>query len=176
MKAKFYSIIIIILLITVNVLGQSQYQTFPLAGFKVKCSCEFYENTTFIKMAKKQGADNIVAAYVCAENEESSSRGVINNINVYDVSSYYIGLGQSGYAQLEKQYFDDYANGLKSSGIGFKLITYQGVKAIEYNFDPGMPTKAIMFLKNKKSYLIQVGTRSNLESKFNQLKSSFTLL
>lgn len=176
MKTKFYSITILVLFFIVNVFGQNEYQTFPSAGFKVKCGCKLYVNTTFIQMSKNQGVDNIIAAYVCAENEENPNTGVINNINIYDVSLYYKGIGQGGYARLEKQYFDDYATGLKGAGINYKYTTYQGVRAMEYIFDAGIPTKAIMFLKNKKSYLIQVGTRHNLESKFNLIKSSFVLL
>jgi hypothetical protein len=52
-----------------------------------------------------------------------------------------------------------------------------GVRAIEYSFSQqGLPTKALVFLKGKKSYLIQVGTRHNLESKYLSLKSGFNVL
>jgi hypothetical protein len=75
------------------------------------------------------------------------------------------------------KYLEQYATNLKNSGIAYTYTTYQGVSAIEYTFDQqGLPTKAIIFLKNKKSYLIQVGTRKNLSTKFSSLKSSFAIL
>jgi hypothetical protein len=177
MNTKIISTIILAFLIIGNIYGQDSYQTFSSAGFKVKCGCNLYLNTTFITMAKHQGMNNIIAAYICAENEDNPDIGVIHNINIYDESKSYKNIQPSGYAYFEKQYLEQYATNLKNSGIAYTYTTYQGCSAIEYTFDQqGLPTKAIIFLKNKKSYLIQLGTRKNLTTKFSSLKSSFVII
>ena len=177
MKKKLITITILVLFIGANIYGQEYYQNFVNAGFKVKCGCSLYVNNTFISMAKQQGAKNILAAYICAENENDPDIGVIYNINIYDESSSYINIQPSGYTTFDKYYLEAYAKNLKNSAMRYAYTTYQGVPAIEYTFDQlGLPTKAIMFLKNKKSYLIQVGTRNNLTNKYNLVKSSFMII
>jgi hypothetical protein len=177
MKTKIISTTILALLFVANIYSQETYQTFANAGFKVKCGCKLYVNTTFITMAKQQGANNILAAYICAENEDNPDIGVIHNINIYDESKSYKNIQPSGYATFEKKYLEQYATNLKNAGISYTYTTYQGVSAIEYTFDQqGLPTKAIIFLKNKKSYLLQVATRKSLTTKYNSLKTSFVIL
>lgn len=168
---------VIALIITAYLYGQDSYQTFANAGFKVKCGCKLYVNTLFINMAEQQGMNNVLAAYICAENEDNADIGVIHNINIYDESSSYKKLQTADYALFEKKYLEEYATNLKNAGMRYTYTTYQGVSALEYTFDQqGLPTKALIFLKNKKSYLLQVGTSLNLNTKYNLLKSSFVIL
>jgi hypothetical protein len=168
---------ILALFFVADIYGQETYQSFPNAGFKVKCGCELYVNSTFISMAKQQGMNNILAAYICAENEDNPDIGVIHNINIYDESKSYENIQPSGYDTFEKIYLEQYATNLKNAGIGYSYTTYRGVSAIEYTFDQqGLPTKALIFLKNKKAYLLQVGTRKSLTTKFNSLKTRFVTL
>lgn len=156
--------------------GQDNYQSFRTAGFKVKCPCTLKVNSTFIQMVKAQGK-SVIGAYVCAENEDNPEYGVINNINIYDETASYDKISPSNYAYFEKKYLEEYASQLAANGMTYKYVTYKGVTALEYTFDQmGLPTKAIMFLKNKKSYLLQVGSRYNLITKFNSLKSSFDFI
>lgn len=163
-------------LISLTAFCQSDYQTFYSAGFKIKCPCTLRVNSTFIQMSKGQGK-TVIGAFVCAENEDNPEYGVINNVNVYDESANYAKISPSGYAYFEKMYLEEYAKQLAANGITYNYITYNGVKALEYSFDQmGLPTKAVMFLKNKKSYLIQVGSRYNLTNKFSFLKNSFEII
>lgn len=177
MKTKIISLTILAILIVANIYGQETFQTYPTAGFKIKCGCKLYANTTFIQAAKQQGVNNIIAAYICGENEDSAERGVINNINIYDESKSYVNIKQTNYAYFEKRALEQYAVNLKNAGISFSYTTFQGVSAIEYIFNQGgtLPTKAIFFFKNKKSYLLQVATRKSLTSKYNNLKTSFVI-
>lgn len=177
MKTKYLQILSIFLLIGFNLSAQNSYQTFASAGFKIKCACSLYINSTFIKLANQTGKKDVIAAYICAENEDSPELGVIYNINIYNESKSYDRIPSSRYAFFEKKYLEAYAANLSNAGISFSNTIYQGVTALEYSFDQqGVPTKAIMFLKNKKSYLLQVGTRNSLTIKFNALKTSFVLL
>lgn len=177
MKMRNISMTILALLLVANIYGQETNQSFPNAGFKVKCECKLYVNTTFISMAKQQGVNDILAAYICALNEDNPDLGVIHNINIYDESKSYTSIQPSGYTTFEKKYLEQYATNLKNAGINYTYTTYQGVSSIEYTFDQqGLPTKAIIFLKNKKSYLLQVGTRKSLQTKYNSLKTSFVIL
>ncbi len=177
MKEKIASLTIILFLFIANSCGYDSYQTFESAGFKVKCGCKFYENTVFIETAELYGADNIIAAYVCAEKEDNPNLGVVNNINIYDESKNYKNLEPSEYSSFEEMYLKQYAEGLANMEISYTYTTYQDVSAIEYTFyQDELPTKSIFFLKNKKSYLLQVGTRKDLTIKFDLLKSNFVLL
>ena len=177
MKSKLIFITVLVLLMSAKIYGQEIYQTFSIAGFNVKCNCKLYENKTFISMAKQQGVVDILAAYVCSENEENPENGVVNNINIYDESKSYKKIQPTEYAMFEKSYLEQYATNLKNASFRYMFTNFQGVPAIEYTFDQeGLPTKAIFFLKNKKSYLLQVGTRMDLQLKYNSLKSSFHIL
>jgi len=153
------------------------YQTFNSAGFKINCNCKLFDNVVFINMAKEQGINNIIGAYTCAENEDNPDIAVITNINIYDLSENYKGFQSDSYAHFEKTFLEQYADDLKQANIAFKKTEYLGVAALEYTFDQmSLPTKAIVFLKDKKSYLIQVGSRNNLNTKYNLLKNSFDTL
>jgi hypothetical protein len=173
-----WSIIILIFLSGIcKTDAQASYQTFYHAGFKVESNCTFTKNTTFIQMAKEQGVDNVFAAYICGENTVDPETGVIMNINIYDESANYGTLNAPDYTKFEEEYLNQYVRNLDSAGIDYRVTTYLGVRAIEYSFSQqGLPTKALVFLKGKKSYLIQVGTRHNLESKYLSLKSGFNVL
>lgn len=177
MKTQIFTSSIFMMLFMLSVNGQESYQTFTNAGFKVKCGCKLSVNSTFISMAKQQGITNVFAAFVCAENENNPETGVIYNINIYDESKIYKNVTPSGYPEVEKKYLQQYATDLKNSGISYTYTTYQGVSAIEYNMSQqGITTKAIIFIKNKKSFLLQVATRKNLASKFTSFKTSFVIL
>lgn len=177
MRAKIILIMFIPFFLGSKLFAQGSYQIFTSQGFKVKCECSLYENLVFIQAAKQQGVKNILAAYICAENKDSPDYGVIVNINIYDESGGYNNIKPSNYAFFEKRCLDQYAQGLSKAGFSYSYITYQGTSALEYYFDQmGLPTKAVMFLKNKKSYLIQVATRNSLTTKYNALKTSFELL
>ena len=128
-------------------------------------------------MAKQQGANNIIAAYICTENKNNPDKVVMVNINIYDESLSYKNIRTSGYSYFEKMYLEEYATNLSNSGLKYNYTTYQSVTAIEYTFDQmGLPTKAIIFLKNKKSYLIQIVTQKYLTDKYNRIKKSFVIL
>lgn len=166
-----------ILISTSLIIAQERIQSFQSAGFKVKCGCELKVNTLYIQMAKQNGINNIIAAYICGENENSSEIGVANNINITDESATYNKISPSYYGYFEKRTLEVYASNLQKAGFEYNYTNYKGVSALEYSFDQqGLPTKAIYFIKNKKTYLIQAGTRINLNSKFNLLKYSFDFL
>ena len=180
MKTIFFQVLLLVnfLLFSGSLYSQSSYQTFVSEGFKISCGCKLHVNTTHIQMAKQQGINNIVNSYVCAENENNPDIAVITNINISNVSELYKNVPTSAYTLAEKSYFEEYASNLKSYGISsFSHTTFKGVSALEYNFDQmGVPTKAIIFIKNKKSYMLQVATKRNLATKYNALKSSFAFL
>ena len=168
---------ILALFFVADIYGQETYQSFPNAGFKVKCGCELYVNSTFISMAKQQGMNNILAAYICAENEDNADIGVIHNINIYDESENYKNIQPSDYIFFEKIYLNQYATNLKNEGISYTNIIYHGVSALEYTFkQQGLSTKSIIFIKHKKSYLLQIASKKNLQERYNSLKSSFEIL
>ncbi len=172
MKNKLF--ILLMCIVSATGIAQENFQYFKSAGFKVKCGCSLYVNNTFIKMAKQQGTNDIIGAYICAENKEDYDFGVIININVYDESKSYNNTSTTGDSKIEKAFLDSYATNLSASGYKYENISFKGVNALQYTFSQnGLPTKAIVFVKNKKSYLIQLATRKNLQIKYNSLIQSF---
>lgn len=152
-------------------------QTFSSDNFKVMCPCELYTNEVFIDMYKKQGGDNLVSAYVCAKNEDNYYTGEIYTINIYDLKSIYEIALPPDYSYLESLYLESYVTELLNAGFLYKEIIFNGVKAIEYELvQYGMPAKAIFFIKNKQSYYLQVSTRNNLTTRFNNFKLSLEFL
>jgi hypothetical protein len=169
--------VIISLLISFSGISQSGTQVFPQAGFKVNCSCKLQVNNLFIEAAKRNNINNIFAAYFCGENPDDAAIGVINNINISDLSSDYAKINPSFHSYFEKKSLEAYANNLQKAGIGYNYTTFQGISALEYSFDQmSLLTKALFFIKNKKTYLIQTGTRRNLQQKFNLLVTTFHIL
>lgn len=165
--------VIFFIIITHQSFGQST-QVLTKDKFKISCPCKLYTNEVFIEMAKEQGMKYPISAYACAENEESYENGTINNIIIYDLASEYKAIPVSGYTLFESKYLKTYKDNLRQANIIYNELTFSGVNAIEYEFHQnGLPTKAIIFVKNKKSYLLQVTTRGELSSKFNRFKSSF---
>ena len=163
-------ILVVALFATQNSFAQN-VQTFAKEQFSISSPCKLTRNEQFIKMVKERGGNNILNAFVCAENESNFETAALININIYDLSAKYKSTPK---AKFETNYLDTYKADLSKAGYSFKATTLNGLNAIEYEFDQnGLPTKAIMFIYNKKSYLLQIGTRKNLALKFNNLKKSF---
>lgn len=174
---KIFHLTLLVLLASIRLLGQNTYQTFASDGFRIRCGCNLYTNSIFIQAAKKQGINNIKSAYICAENKDNPDLGVAVNINIYDESGSYANIKPTYYSFFEKKCLEQYALNLSKAGINYVYVTFHGVSALEYKFEQmGVPTKAVMFYKNKKSYLLQVATRNNLVTKYNDFKNSFEIL
>lgn len=174
---KTFLITILLFVISFIAISQGNYQYFPSAGFKVKCGCKLVVNSVFTQVAKSQGINDIIGAYICAENENDPSTGVIVNINICDASKSFQAINSTYHDYFIKKSLEKYAANLSQAGISYEYISFMGTTALEYNFDQnGVPTKAIMFFKNQKSYLLQLATRSGLATKFNGLKASFEIL
>jgi len=176
MKKSFITTVLVIAAILAAI-SQENYQTFPSAGFKVKCECTLRTNSLFIQMASQQGNNDIVGAYICAENENDPSTGCIININIYDESKRYKNIKSSYHEYFTKKILEKYASNLSQAGFSYSFISFQGESALEYTFDQnGVPTKALFFYKNQRSYLLQVASRNGLTQKYNSIKNSFQIL
>lgn len=136
-----------------------QVQKFPQYGFQVQSECKLYDNKDF--RSRSQGTVDIIASLVCAAN-----KNIIYNLNVYRDNS-----GSS------EQFNRNYISNLKQNKISYSVSAISGIKSIEYTFYQGdLPTKAIVFFYNGKSYLLQVATRENLSNTFNVFRNSFKFL
>ena len=117
MKTLNLKITVIFLSIGISISAQNSYQSFPSAGFKVKCGCILKVNTVFIQAAKQQGMNNIAAAYICAENEDDPQTGVIVNINIYDESARYSKIQLDKHAYFTSKCLESYAANLSNAFI-----------------------------------------------------------
>ena len=156
---------------------QLGYQVFKADNFIIKCDCQLKLNSNLQQEQKEQGNPLEFSPYVCAVNENSYETGEIYNINVIDLNPEYNKLARAKEHYFTKEYLKSYSSNLTSSGINYTEVEFNNVKALEYSFSQmEMPTKAIFFVKNKKSYLLQVSTRKRIKEKFNNLKSSFSFI
>ena len=177
MKKTLFFIVICLLTFHPKTWSQDDYQTITTGGFKVKCFCRLRSNSTFLQLARQQGIHNTIGAYICTENEDNPSIGVLVNINVYDELEAYKKIEPSGYAYFEKQYIIEYAEIFRMQASHIAISPTKVLLAVEYTYDQmGVPTKALVFIKNKKSYLIQVATRKSLNTKYDYIKGSFHFL
>jgi tetratricopeptide (TPR) repeat protein len=157
--------------------ANGSFQLFQKAGIGIRHNCLFKEDKTFINLSNQQDSPKkIVGAYIGIENEGNVTTGVLNNIVVYDEYKMYDKQPSEKYKEISDYYLKQYSQHLASSNIDYLETTYMGVPALEYKFDQnGLPTNAIFFLKNKRSYLLQTGTRNELKKKFALLKDSFCI-
>lgn len=154
----------------------STQQVLVKAGIQVSAPCKLENDSYFKEQAEAQGA-KVIGAYICTDHEDDYYHASIVNIVVYDMAANYSNINPDQYVLFENQMVDSYIKSLSSSGISFKKINYLGINAVEYTFEQmDLPTKAIIFWKNKKSYLVQLGSRDNYLDKFNSLKNSFSIL
>lgn len=163
--------------INLKQLEQQGYQVFAKDDFAVKCNCTIKINSIAIKMAKEQGNPYPLSSYVCAENEDSFEKGVIYNIQISDMTKDFNSLPQGSSEIFINQYLDKYTDNLTANGISNIQKEFNGLKSIQYTFEQnGLPAKALIFMKNKKSYLLQVSTRDDLNLKYKNLTESFTFI
>ncbi len=162
-------------LLSFNVKGEEQdnYRIYPKEMFKIKSSYKLQVYTDFMNNAKQYGVNNLMA-YVFPKDTDNTATGELYNINIYDLTEEY---KKETSTKVEYDFYTNYEKGLKKLGYKYSIIEYQGVRAIEYEFKQvQLPHKAIIFLKNKKAYALQLATRNQLSTKFNTLKSSFEVL
>lgn len=174
MKRWYY--LLFLILFSFKTFSQTN-QTFSNDNFKINCDCKLFRNEVFIQSIKKQGIKYPVSAYVCAADEEDFKKGMIININIFDHTSDYQKLSNKNHSVYDANLLKVYKDKLVNSGISIKETIFKGVPAIEYSFlQMDMPTKAIYFIRNKKSYLLQASTRTDLNSKFYSLKTTFIFI
>lgn len=160
--------------IDLNKMKKQGFQIFESDNFIVKCNCKLKTNSDFLEKIKEQGSQYPASAYICSKDERNYDKGTIVNINIYDLSKDYITLSEAKYNVFNEEFINSYATQLKSNNINFKREKFHDVEALRYEFNQmGLPTKALFFVKNKKSYLIQVASRSNLANQFSSIVNSF---
>ncbi|MDU0369575.1 hypothetical protein ACFPAF_04145 [Hymenobacter endophyticus] len=157
-------------------------QTFPKDKFMVACDCKLYPDQVHMKMVRESGSNVPVSAYVCAANKDSYEQGSITNITIQDNSANYKAYKSMSPTQaaavFETGLLKQYYSNLQANGIRAEYTSYRGVKAIRYSFNmmETMPAEAIFFLKNRKAYLLQVASRTDVDSKFQTLVGTFHFL
>ena len=93
------------------------------------------------------------------------------------MTSDYSSIPESKYNYFTNNHLKSYIGNLEANNISYTEGEFNGVKTVEYSFSQmELPTKAVIFVKDKKSYLLQIGTRKNLSKKFNDLKTSFKFI
>lgn len=163
--------------IDLNKSREEGYQIFEKDNFIIKCNCPLEKNTVAVQMAKEQGITYPISSYVCAENEDSYETGAICNVQITDIESDYDGLSKNQENQFTDEYLQSYISNLVANNMSYTEGELDGVKTVEYSFvQMEMPAKALIFVKERKSYMLQISTRTNLSEKFNDLKASFQFI
>ena len=159
-------------------LKKQGYQIFSKDNFVIKCNSKLKINSEALRLAKEKGMNFIVSSYVGSENENSEKIGVIYTIQISDLSSQYKNIPQSKQNEFTIKYLDSYCSSLKANNMSYSRPTFNGLNSVEYTFlqNGVLPSKAIIFIKDKKAYLLQVGTRKDLSKKYASLKNSFKFI
>ena len=154
------------------------YQIFENDNFLIKCNCTLKLNKAAIETAKEQGSKYPFISYTCSANENSYESGSICNINIIDMTSDYASLQENQYDYFTNQFLKSYSKEMIANNVSCTEGEFNGLKTVEYSFlqMEELPTKAIFFVKDKKSYLLQIGTRKNIVKTFNDLKASFKFI
>lgn len=166
------------LMISLHSVAQT-VQTFPNDKFMVGCNCKLYPDVVHMRMVRESGSKVPVSAYVCAADKDSYERATINNITIQNLSSNYKSYKsitpERAAAIFETGFLKQYYDNLLANGMEAEYTTYRGVKAIHYSYImmETMPAEAIFFVKNRRGYLLQVASRTSLESKFQSVKGTF---
>ena len=131
-----------------------------------------------MESARKQGQTNVLASYICAANDSSIETAVIVHLNIYDESPAYAKIhGAADIPDVNDKFLDYYAKDMTANGHITHKLTYKKMQALEYTgTEAGFPTKSILFLNNKKSYLLNVSSHHNLEENYAKITAGFELL
>lgn len=154
------------------------YQIFNKDNFVIKCNSKLKINSEALRLAKENGINFILSSYIGSENDNSESSGVIYNIQISDISSQYKNIQIGKHNAITLNYLDSYCSSLKANNMSFSRPSFNGLNAVEYYFlqNGVLPTKSIIFIKDKKAYMLQVGTRKNLSKKYTDFKNSFKFI
>lgn len=159
-------------------LKKQGYQIFNKDNFVIKCNSKLKINSEALRMAKEKGMNFIVSSYIGSENKNSEKIGVIYIIQISDISSQYKNIPQSKQNEFTIKYLDSYCSNLKANNMSYSRPNFNGLNSVEYTYlDNGvLPSKAIVFIKDKKAFLLQVGTRKDLSKKYASIKNSFKFI
>ena len=151
--------LLLILLFSFSNFVAAQLQKFSKYGFQLQCGCKLYDSKDF--KARSQETVDVFASLVCAADNK-----IIYNLNVYR--------DNSGSAE---RFNKNYIQNLRENNITYSVSSVSGIKSVEYTFLQGnLPTKAVVFYVNGKSYLLQAATKENLSSTFNLYRNSFKFI
>jgi hypothetical protein len=98
-------ILLVALFATKNSFAQN-VQIFAKEQFSISSPCKLTRNEQFIIMVKERGDNNILNAFVFAENESNFETAALININIYDLSAKNKSTPK---ANFETNYLDTYA-------------------------------------------------------------------
>jgi len=159
-------------------LKQQGYQIFEKDNFVINLKSKFKLNTVLMNMAKKQGSKYPISSYISTEKKDSYDNAVIYTIQITDITSEYKGISANKQNDFTYKYLDSYCSSLKANNMSYSKLNFIGLNSVEYSFleNGSLPTKAIIFIKDKKAFLLQVGTRKNLSKKYSDLKKSFKFI
>lgn len=157
--------------VTGTVQSQSTYTYYNNAGFAIKKTYKLQKNTSYISAVQKLGTGvKIIDAYSCAQNSESGDPNKINiiNINVIDENN-------------SAESLKTYKQNLTRQGFNYRARTWNGLTGVEYSFKQDMgtvmvPTKTFWGYKGNRFFLIQLGSLTNCELKFEELLNSIKVL
>ncbi len=154
------------------------FQVFIKDNFAIKTKCELKEDLMLESASKAASNEYPFSAYIGAENEESFEAGVIINVTITDFTQDLTKMTNEDQKYFEETYLNSYFDNMqKANTKNLQKCTFLNTNSIEYNIEMNeMPYKAIIFIKNKKSYFLQVGSRKDLEVNYQRIKEGFVIL
>ena len=142
-------------------------------GFAISRDYQLSVNEEYIQQVNAANPDNhLIGAYYCLQNNKDANKINMININTFDIS----GDGVNGSDRLRA-----YKRCLQNAGISYQSTQFRGHDAVEYSFtenigNSSVPTKALYVIKDGKYYVLQLASLTDVESKFEMLKSDVTFI
>ncbi len=154
---------------------REDYTYYKNAGFAIDRSYKLQRNSEYIAAIREAriASVKLIDAYICTVGEELG--------DPYKMSFINLNINEMPSNMSPQEYLDEYKSECISSGISAKSVTWHGCPAVEYSFEQdwtyvNMPTRALFVCKGNKSFLIQLGSMTDVSGKYNQLKNSIILL
>lgn len=177
MKSKILSVFVLALIFGEPAFTQGIYQEFETSGFSIECDCILEADRRFAESLKEQEVENFISAYQCLSFKEDPDKGTFFSINVFDESDFVSQFAAQADVFpffAEKIYLHRFTEDLSDTDTDFINVFFMDLPAVEYKqILDEVTSKSIVFLLNKKSYLITVASNTDLDAKFTKFIETF---
>lgn len=147
-----------------------RYQIFEKENFKIKCKASLKLDKLRMQQFKQQGLLDVSKPYHVYFDDTDY------NINVSSFEKDLIGKNAYEVQKYHKDYLNYYQQKFDEMGVKNNRRTFKDYDAVFYeNMNQGRLTKAVFFQYKSKSYMLQVTSSTEVETKFLEFINTFEI-